>query len=149
MRFFGASVKLATFLCVLLGVSYGTLGQCVPTSTLTTYWGSENVVIEPSRPVQSMRGIVTADRPLEGVLVEIYDHPEVVRSDDSPGRSGQKRLAACVTTKNGRFSFSLPQGKYELRLSKPVEWNATSVLVEVRKSGGSRESIKVWLELGH
>jgi hypothetical protein len=73
----------------------------------------------------------------EGVLVEVFDHAELAMGG-APSRRGQNRLMACVTEKDGSFSFDLPTGRYELRCSKPEEWNCTSVIVEINQKGSSR-----------
>jgi hypothetical protein len=131
------------------------LVNCVSaTETQNTSWGQQNVVIVHRKPMQIAYGIVTGGRlegpPLEGVLVEVYDHPEVVLREglvDRRDRTGQQQIAACVTDKTGRFGFKLPPGKYELRLSKPIEWNCTSVLVEVRTKAASNKPLRVALRL--
>jgi hypothetical protein len=81
----------------------------------------------------------------DDVLVEVFGHPELAQGGDQT-RSGQKRLKACVTQRDGRFSFDLPFGKYEVRCSKPVEWNCTSVIVTLSKQGSSKR-LKVRLEV--
>jgi hypothetical protein len=55
--------------------------------------------------------------PLEGVLVEVFDHPERTLEFHFDDR-GRKRFAACFSDKEGLFCFNkLPPGEYELRLS--------------------------------
>ncbi len=117
-------------------------------NSLVTSWGQENVVIE-HEPVKVIRGVVQVSdgNPADGVFVEVYDRPEVVLRDSSPSRKGQRRLAACTTGPNGRFSFKMAPGRYEVRCSKPLEWNVTSVLLEVSRKKGSTEALEVPLEL--
>jgi len=84
-------------------------------------------------------------RPLEHVLVEIFDHPEYLLSDRSlqpATQVTQKRLAACLTSA-GKFCFrDLRSGKYELRSSLDGGWNISPVYV-VGKKAGKRKSLQV------
>lgn len=142
-------MKMLMLVLGILGSATGLYGfpQCTSApETLHTSWGHIPVVIKTEKPVKTVRGIVvvfpTEDRPVDGVLVEIFDHAEQVHAVPGPQRRGQRRLAACVAGKDGRFSFDLPPGKYELRCSKEG-WNPTSLVVEVRKTGGSDKQLKV------
>ncbi len=85
-------------------------------------------------------------RPLEHVLVEIFDHPEYLLSDRSlqpATQVTQKRLAACLTSA-GKFCFrDLRSGKYELRSSLDGGWNISPVYVVVGKKAGKRKSLQV------
>jgi hypothetical protein len=131
--------------------SYPALGQCRPApDSLQTIWGHQNAVIVNSKPLKKLQGNLLLgyggpEVSKDGVLVEVFDHPELALSGDQ-NRTGQRRLRACVTQKDGSFSFDLPAGKYELRCSKPVEWNCTSVVVDIDKKGSSK-SLSVRLEL--
>ena len=103
--------------------------------------------------VRRLQGVVIvgADlKPQSGVLVEVYDHPEVIAKDEEgeAKRVGRRRIAACVTDSTGEFEFQVADGRYELRCSKPVEWNCTSVIVQVRKGGGKKR-IRVPLEIAN
>jgi hypothetical protein len=115
----------------------GAFCQCTPTSTDKTAWGGNiNVVLKEPEAMRNVRGIVKdpLDKPMTGVLVEVYDHPEVAVKNPSPDRTGQGRIAACRTGETGMFSLDLEPGKYELRFSKSSGWNVTTVPVEVKKS---------------
>ena len=112
--------------------------------------GPPNAVYVNPEPLKKLRGnvLLGSGKPelaKDGVLVEVFDRPELATGGD-PTRQGQKRLIACVTRKDGRFSFNLPAGKYELRCSKPSEWNCTSVIVEINARGSSKP-LSVRLEL--
>lgn len=139
-----------TILLVLLILTStsAVLGQCKPTpDTRRTDWGHQNVVIIHSEPLRTLTGFVIAGYPgvsEEDVLVEVFDHPELAQGGNQT-RTRQKRLKACVTQKDGKFSFDLPFGKYEVRCSKPVEWNSTSVIVTLSKKG-SFKRLNVRLE---
>jgi hypothetical protein len=126
-----------TILLVLLILTStsAVLGQCKPApDTRKTDWGHQNVVLAGYPGVSE-----------EDVLVEVFDHPELAQGGDQT-RTGQKRLKACVTQKDGKFSFNLPFGKYEVRCSKPVGWNCTSVIVTLSKKGSSKR-LNVRLEV--
>ena len=144
------AIGLAVLFAIVPGMS--ALGQCKLASAENTKWGGNtNVVLQESKPMRSIRGIVRdpMDKPLTAALVEVYDHPEIVLQDSSPERTGQKRIAACVTSEGGSFAFDVPPGYYELRVSKSSEWNATSVLVQVIKSvAASKKGMSVRLSPG-
>jgi len=134
---------------LILTSTTAVLGLCEPApDTRRTDWGHQNVVIIHSEPLRALTGFVMAGYPEiseEDVLVEVFDHPELAQGG-SQTRTGQKRLKACVTQKDGKFSFDLPFGKYEVRCSKPVEWNCTSVIVTLSKKGSSKR-LNVRLEV--
>jgi hypothetical protein len=124
-------------LCFVFLGPTSTWGQYTPAPTQQTIWGgNQRVVVEMSKSVRIARGVVLAvdDKALESVLVEVYDHPEVLihsRSDHTPS---QTRIAACMTDVTGAFAFTLPVGDYELRCSKSSGWDVTSTLIRVRRS---------------
>jgi len=138
--------------CLCLAVGYiPALSQCVPASVETLWGGNENVVIQEARSIRKVRGLVQDSQhtPVSGALVEVYDHPEIVLRNPSRTRTGQSRLAACITGDSGSFSLDVPPGRYELRLSKSAEWDVTSVLLTVRNSPfSSRKGIVVRLLVG-
>jgi hypothetical protein len=137
------------FVLLILTSTSAVLGQCKPApDTRKTDWGHQNVVMIYSEPLRTLTGFVIAGYPGvsgEDVLVEVFDHPELAQGGNQT-RSGQKRLKACVTQRDGSFFFDLPFGKYEVRCSKPVEWNCTSVIVTLSKQGSSNR-LKVRLEV--
>ena len=135
-------MKLTATLLVLLFLSSYPQKQkckCLPASPdQKTRWGQQNVVIQEDEIFKSLRGKVVVaanEQPLAGVLVEVYDKPEGLLMDwkEREAKKGQqRRIAACVTGVNGEFSFpKIPAGKYEVRCSKPIEWDSTSVYVIV------------------
>jgi hypothetical protein len=140
------------FVLFSIGCAHPALGQCstAASDSLTTYWGHQNAVYVNSKPLKKLRGNVLLgfgkpETSKDGILIEVFDHPELAMGAD-PTRKRQRRLMACVTQKDGRFSFDLPPGKYELRCSKPTQWNCTSVIVETNATGSSKP-LSVQLEL--
>lgn len=110
----------------------------LPSPGVKTSWGQENVIIKLDEPFKSLHGKITVSsdgKPLAGVLVEVYDKPEGLLlgwKEREARKSKQRKVAACVTGNDGEFCFDkIPAGKYELRCSKPAEWNCTSVYVVV------------------
>jgi hypothetical protein len=103
-----------------------------------TSWGQENVIIKQDQPLKFLHGkivVSSGETPLAGVLVEVYDKPEALLlswKEREARKDKQRKIAACVTGEDGEFCFDkIPAGKYELRCSKPIEWNCTSVYVIV------------------
>jgi hypothetical protein len=109
------------------------------------------VEMEEPKPVKSIHGVVLGGdgKPLGGVLVEVYDHPESLNLDSTQPVVGKKRIAGCITGETGVFAVDVPPGHYELRLSKSTEWDVTSMPVRVRKSAAySKKGFEMWLRLG-
>lgn len=109
-----------------------------PPPEAKTSWGQENVIIKQDQPFKFLRGKIVASsggKPLSGVLVEVYDNPEALLlswKEREVRKDMQRKIAACVTGEDGEFCFDkIPAGKYELRCSKPIEWNCTSVYIIV------------------
>ena len=150
-------IRIASLLLAVLSLSFSKTEKCrcLPASpTDTTSWGQQNVIIKNDRVVQSLRGIVVGavnQRPLGGVLVEVYDKPEGLLMDwkeREARKPNQRRVAACVTGADGEFCFSkMPPGKYELRCSKPVEWDSTSAYVIVAPKARYSTSSKIVVPL--
>ena len=124
-------------------------GPAGPTRGLV--WGHNHASVDLSTtPIKSLRGIVRAlgDQPVDGALVEvlIYSANSSATRTEDDARS-RRRLAACVTARDGLFDFDLPSGSYELLTSKP-DWNSTSVLVTIDKRRGRQRDIVIPLRIG-
>lgn len=134
-RAWGQAGKIAISLVCLLAAH--AFGECTPSNESTKWGGSEDVVMQVREAMGQARGTVPQDyrtgKPWPGVLVEVYNHPEVVLEDSSPNRTGQTRIIGCVTDQRGRFAFKLKTGAYELRASNGAGWKVTSVVIRVRK----------------
>lgn len=125
--------------------------QCeVAPETRHTVWGHIPLEFKLQKPRGRILGVAVTDiseGPLDDVLVEVFDHPELIaKGPGEQNRTGQHRLAACLTDKTGRFSFRLSPGDYELRLSKPDEWDSTSVYIKVRR-GASSQALRIGLRI--
>lgn len=134
-RTWGRVGKIAIPLLCLLGAHV--FGECTPSNDATKWGANEDVVMQVRQPMGQAHGSVLEDyrtgKPAPGVLVEVYNHPEVVLEDSSRNRTGQTRIIGCVTDPRGRFSFKLKAGDYELRASNGAGWKVTSVVIRVRK----------------
>jgi hypothetical protein len=134
-RAWGRAGKIAiSVVCLLAAHAFG---ECTPSNDSTKWGGNEDVVMQVREPMGPVRGTVLQDYQTgklgPGVLIEVYNHPEVVLEDSDPKRSGQTRIVGCVTDQRGRFAFKLKTGEYELRASNGAGWKVTSVVIRVRK----------------
>ncbi len=154
------SIRVAVLLLTAFSLSFSNTQKCkcLPAPPeATTNWGQENVVLADKRVVNSLTGrVVEGNRELSmgGVLVEVYDKPEVLLMDGKERETkklSQRRVAACVTGTDGEFCFpDIPPGKYELRCSE-FGWNLTSVYVIVspKKQRRNNSKLIVSLQLSH
>jgi hypothetical protein len=147
---FGVSL----FVCALAAPSV--LGDCKchrPEKDDTTREGANMFVIRVEKEAyRNLEGTVVGmgdSRLIEDALVEVFDHPEYLLSDNpSAPHAEQKRVAACHTSPDGKFCFrGLPSGKYELRSSLEAGWNITHIYVVVGKKGQTKK-IQVEMTLG-
>ncbi len=125
--------------------------QCRPvTDDRPSYPGRMIMAHSKLQSFRSLRGVVrtyaaeTAERGVEGVLVEVLDHPEQV-SGDPRTRVGHRRIAACITGRDGGFALKVPEGEYELRFSKEGGWDWTCYRVAVQRRS-SRTGLEVILQ---
>jgi len=134
-RAWGRVEKIAILLVCL--VAAHAFGECTPSNENTKWGANDDVVMQVRQPMGQAHGTVLEDYPTgklgPGVLVEVYNHPEVVLADTSRNRTGQTRIIGCVTDPRGRFTFKLKAGDYELRASNGAGWKVTSVVIRVRK----------------
>lgn len=122
----------------------------------TRYSGNLVSIFREKRHLRLLRGV--AFDPLGEVmpdaLVEVFDNAEYLLYDypeSEAKRKPQRRIAACLTDKNGSFCLKqIPSGRYELRVSKGSGWNVTQVYIVVRRSGrsSSGRGVKVEMSLG-
>jgi Carboxypeptidase regulatory-like domain len=113
--------------------------------------GNMFIVQQEEKPYRKLEGRVELheDRPLEEVLVEVFDQPEYLLKNGGNAPNNQKRLASCVTSEDGKFCFRhLPPGKYELRASSNAGVNVTHVYVVVDKRAGQTKELVVGMSVG-
>jgi hypothetical protein len=120
--------------------------ECKKAKKDQTTYGSSTYVELDERTVKQIEGqVLSLSSPIEGVLVEVFMHPDLA----AKGGQKQKRVAACMTGKDGRFCFlGIRAGKYELKVSKP-EWEHASgiILVNPKKRRDAKDKIIVHLSL--
>lgn len=128
----------------------------------TTKWGGNHWITKKETTVyRSLEGLVTmwVDGPsMESALVEVFDQPAYLLCDFLPNNPNgcttqppvtQRRVAACLTRKSGKFKFpGLPAGAYELRVSRGSEWNVVHMYLRVNPKKGSGRSIKIGMTVG-
>jgi protocatechuate 3,4-dioxygenase beta subunit len=113
-----------------------------PPNETTRAGANEEIVLTEKKPRKTLHGLVrdVNGEALADVLVEVFDNP------NAQGNVRQNRLAACVSGADGRFCFkNIPDGKYELILSKGGGWNRSHVYVVIAPR--SRKSTKAGLNL--
>jgi hypothetical protein len=140
-------IALLLFSLASLPQSVHPTGCKIVGNEVHTTWVHMDIIVTHPRPIASLSGVAVAvldQTPMEGVLVEVFDHPEVVLKDPSHSRAGQRRLSACLTGKDGAFSFDAKPAKYELRFSSDSgEWECKSVIVEVRKTANPNRRLSI------
>jgi len=144
---------LALVACALVAPSL--FGDCKchrPEKGDTTRPGGNMFIVQQEeKPYRKLEGRVELyeNTPLEEVLVEVFDQPEYLLKNGGVAPNNQKRLAACVTSDDGKFCFRhLPPGKYELRASSKAGVNVTHVYVIVDKRAGQTKELVVGMSLG-
>ncbi len=152
-----ASLGFGVSLFVLVLAAPTVLGDCKchrPEEGDTTREGANILEISVEKEAyRKLEGTVVwmsdNNRFIEDALVEVFDHPEYLLSENpSADHPTQKRVAACHTSADGKFCFrGLPPGKYELRSSPKAGWNITHVYVVVDKKGQTKK-IQVRMSLG-
>lgn len=136
--------------CLMFG--QGQSHHCTeePVTTKTRWGGNETVLIDlRDKPVRIVTG--TVEGPGVGhlnTLVQVFRR----KPSDAPFQPSHQEnelpVAACVTRDDGVFTFSLPAGEYELRMSQNVGVNVTSVLVAVKPGSPSSKKIRVVMSVG-
>ena len=124
-----------------------------PERDATTRWGgNQSVILRPDEYFREVRGVVEAfvGETMEAALVEVFDKPEYLVSDKPWNeKPPQNRLRACVTSRDGKFCFkNLPDGVYELRVSRDQGWNVTHVYIVVDGKAGRNKPLHAGMHLG-
>lgn len=146
-------LSLFTVLFCLMGYSQKTRSVCksAPPNQMTA-WGRQNIILKEPAVLKNIRGkVIAGEKPLAGVLVEIYDHPEGLLKDwkeREAMKAKQNRIAACITDVSGIFSFQkLPAGKYEVRFSGADDWDSTSIYTIVNPKNPRSKSKKLMVRM--
>ena len=120
-----------------------------------THWdGNELITYVRMKPRKQLKGkvVMLYDQLFQNALVEIYTNPQYLLVEPVKGIKGQtkqKRLFACRTGKDGKFSFPrLADGRYELRSSSKGGWNVTQIYVVVDRKSKKRSEMKVEMYIG-
>jgi hypothetical protein len=139
------------FIAILLIISLGSALQAAGNENASPASSKylQSVVISRRQVVGNLRGVVRAPdgEPLEGVEVDVLNHPEWIIKGQSGSPSEQRVLASQVTDGNGRFTFKgLPAGAYEVRFGKPM-FEQQHLYVEVRPRTRRKKRLKIALGL--
>jgi hypothetical protein len=149
--------RLATPLTVFacwLALSIVSTGECRKAQEGDVPHGANQLIELKEQPVKRLSGTVLVgfgnSDPAGNVVVEVYRHEGNL---DFQKTVQQKRVVACVTGPDGRFSFlELKPGRYLLRVGvrEPAGINETYVPVILRSAwkGFKGRSIRVVLQLG-
>jgi protocatechuate 3,4-dioxygenase beta subunit len=148
-------LTVALMICCLANSSFPDNCKCsAPAAGETTHQGGNEIVtFRERRAYRSVHGVVrdANGEPVEGVLVEVFDHPEWILSNYPASRVEQHRIAACKTGVDGSFCFeNIPSGRYELRASKDAAWNPSHIYIVInrRSRRSTRAGINVRLTVG-
>jgi hypothetical protein len=117
----------------------------------TTLLGHMPYTVRTNGEFRVVQGTVVdpVGEPVEGALVEVFDHPEQsswygLVEEDGP----QHRVAACRTGPSGRYRFDgVPAGHYDLRVGASG-FNGALHWIYVNPKGRGRRELVVRLELG-
>jgi len=151
-----ALLKPAAALVACALAASSVLGDCKchrPEKDDTTRKGANEFVLDVEKETyRKIEGTVVGmgdGRLVDDALVEVFDHPEYLLSENPlADHPEQKRMAVCHTSADGKFCFrGLPHGKYELRSSFESGWNITHIYVVVDKKGQTKK-IQVRMTLG-
>jgi hypothetical protein len=157
---------IAIFVLVSIGSIHGIQSRCncstAAADEFTRRGGNHWIVNKPSGTYRFVSGEVVMwddGKHMDDSLVELFTEPDYLLCDFEPNNPNkcstyppaeQHRVGACKTGIGGRFCFSdIPSGKYELRVSKGVEWNVVHFYVVVdstnRRSKNGGMAVKMTL----
>ena len=116
--------------------------------------GANEIIVLTEQEVKQIRGVVSIgwdDQFAQDVVVEVYNYPGRDDSYEAVKQALQtKRIAACVTGEDGKFTFSgVKPGKYLLLLGTHdvAGINEVNAILHVTPDG-SREKLKIVLKPG-
>ena len=119
---------------------------------LLPFQGVTWVIQTIKQPVPAVRGVVVdpSGAPINGALVEVFDHPEVrfISGPDEDKEIKQHKLAEFKTGPDGKFKFpNLAAGKYELRCTGVQYFNTLSAIVTLKPKRTKHPSNGIVLKL--
>ena len=131
-------LSILLVLTCIMSSSKGTECQCEKAlESETTHWGWKQLILRHEAVTKRIEGKVldSLSKPMSGVLVEVFNDPDVLFMQPTPSveerRRKQQRVAACKVGHDGRFCFAgLRAGRYELRCSKAA-YDAPQMIVVV------------------
>lgn len=86
---------------------------------------------------------------MEGVQVDVLDHPELMMKAKSERDVEQRVVASAKTNADGRFRLkNLPAGKYDVRFTAKG-FNELHIYVEVRPRSENVKGVEVEMPLAH
>ncbi len=142
------------FVAVLIhsaqGHSRGSHCTRVRLATETRWGGNETIAIdlrdEPRKIV--MGTVVGPGVGALSTLVQVFPRKPSEPFFNPQDQEVRTPVAACITGDDGFFSFSLPSGEYELRMSQNGGVDVTSVFVTVKRASHNSEKIKIEMHVG-
>ena len=158
---------LLSFLILSGSGDYWQQNNCTCKKLITTSVSEEDDKRVEDYIYKELSGQITAlgdsTLPIENILVEVYDHPEIaldpsISSSLSKKKIRQRKLASCKTRTDGMFCFKgIKSGKYEIRLTDlggvferlagPWENRSWFITVDPRNSQSVKKLIEVYLDL--
>ncbi|MGD0737248.1 MAG: hypothetical protein ABR976_19110 [Terracidiphilus sp.] len=140
------------FALVSSSLSHGESRKCAkePVTTPTSWGGNIRVEIDlRDKPMSNVRGIV--EGPGDGTyttLVQAFRRRPQDPLYIPANQEHELPVAACRTGTSGFFSFTLPSGEYELRMSQNPGVDVTSVLIVVEHGSSRSEKIRAVMHVG-
>lgn len=140
----------------LLGLSPIAAAQCKKASENDKPHGANELIIQDEGAVGRVRGKVyfptaTPEYLAEDIVVELYQYPLGYEYSTINIPIEHKRLVACLTGPDGKFSFQgVRPGKYILRLGtrQPKGINEVHVIFTLKQRPWSRQWLEVVLRNG-
>lgn len=145
-------LQVCAILLALTGISQLAEARCRSAKADDVPHGANMFILLAEKEVRQVRGNVfqASMEFAQDVVVEVYNFGGNDGYEAASQALKSKRIAACVTGPDGKFSFSgLKPGRYLLHLGTRdvAGMNEVNAILKVRP-GGSRERLKIVLSLG-
>ncbi|MCA1617617.1 MAG: carboxypeptidase-like regulatory domain-containing protein [Acidobacteria bacterium] len=138
-----------TFLKLLMGFFVGVALLALPAKA--SDFQQETITLTKKNVVRVLYGVVLdpSGAPMEGVQVDILDHPELMVKAKSEADVEQRIMASARTNADGKFRLkNLPDGKYDVRFTA-TGFNELHMYVKVKSRSGKVKGIEVELPIAH